>query len=295
MTGFASWASNSLGDCGLRQPSERGQKQQRQLVLGPAAPDLAREGEPVHLRHHHVEHGDVEPLARPRSARAPRSGSSTATGSIPHERACRVTISRFVALSSTTRIRLPRELRQRVVVRDLRRHLSRLDGSAMWKVDPLPSSLSTRRSSRPSARRGASRWRARARSAVAARRRGVDLAERREQPVHPVLRDPDAGVPNRELELGRSRPAGRLGVDERRRPRPASVNLTAFESRLSSTWRRRAASPTIPAGASSSMRQPSSISFSHARGATMSSAPSTHSRRSNGSCSSSSLPASIFE
>ena len=57
---------------------------------------------------------------------------------------------------------------------------------------------------------------------------------------------------------------------------PSSVNLTAFESRLSSTCRRRASSPTSPAGASSSMRQPSSISFSHARGATISSAPSTH-------------------
>ena len=76
---------------------------------------------------------------------------------------------------------------------------------------------------------------------------------------------------------------------------PALGELDRVRERFSSTCLRRASSPTMPAGASSSIRQPSSSSFSQARGATMSSAPSTQSRRLNGSCSRSSLPASIFE
>ena len=49
------------------------------------------------------------------------------------------------------------------------------------------------------------------------------------------------------------------------------------------------------AGTSSSIRQASSMSLPTARGATISSALSTQSRKSNGRDSSSSLPASIFE
>ena len=76
---------------------------------------------------------------------------------------------------------------------------------------------------------------------------------------------------------------------------PRSVNLTALDSRLSSTWRSRAASPSTPAGTPSPTRQPSSIPFSEALRATMSSEPSTQSRRSKGARSSSSLPTSILE
>ena len=50
---------------------------------------------------------------------------------------------------------------------------------------------------------------------------------------------------------------------------PRSVNFTAFESRLRSTCRSRTPSPRIPAGTLSSTRQPSSTTFSVARGATM--------------------------
>ena len=49
-------------------------------------------------------------------------------------------------------------------------------------------------------------------AAVAARGRCVDLAERLEQPVHPILRDPDAGVADGEVQAMLSA-AGRLGVD----------------------------------------------------------------------------------
>ena len=49
-------------------------------------------------------------------------------------------------------------------------------------------------------------------TAVAARGRGVDLAEGREQPVHPVPGDADPRVPNGELEPVRARPGG-LGRD----------------------------------------------------------------------------------
>jgi hypothetical protein len=41
---------------------------------------------------------------------------------------------------------------------------------------------------------------AEARAAIPAGRRSVDLAERLEQPAQPVLGDPDAGVPDREME-----------------------------------------------------------------------------------------------
>ena len=49
-------------------------------------------------------------------------------------------------------------------------------------------------------------------AAVAPSRGGVDLAEGREQPVHPILRDPDAGIADGELDAPGALP-GRLGVD----------------------------------------------------------------------------------
>ena len=89
-------------------------------------------------------------------------------------------------------------------------------------------------------------------------------------------------------------PSRRRALTERTTS-PRSVNLTAFESRFRSTWRRRVTSPTIAAGAPSPTRYARSRPFSAARVATRSSAPSTHSRRSNGWDSSSSFPASILE
>ena len=47
----------------LRQPAQRGQQDEGELVLVTMPADLAREGEAVHLRHHQVEDGDVEALA----------------------------------------------------------------------------------------------------------------------------------------------------------------------------------------------------------------------------------------
>ena len=50
-------------------------------------------------------------------------------------------------------------------------------------------------------------------TAEPARGRRVHLAERREEPVHPVRRDPDSGVAHRKLEPVGARSA-RIGLDE---------------------------------------------------------------------------------
>ena len=119
-------------------------------------------------------------------------------------------------------------------------------------------------------------------AAVAARRRRVGLRERLEQPVA-------SGPPGCRCRCRGPRSVSRCasGAARLRRRRvtttsPRSVNLTALDSRLSSTCRSRVASPTMPAGTPSSTRQPSSSSFSAARGRDESSASSTQSRRSNG-------------
>ena len=44
----------------MRQAPQRGEQQEWKLLRAPPAPDLARQGQPVHIRHHHVEHGDVD-------------------------------------------------------------------------------------------------------------------------------------------------------------------------------------------------------------------------------------------
>ena len=67
------------------------------------------------------------------------------------------------------------------------------------------------------------------------------------------------------------------------RPRPASVNLTAFDSRLSTIWRSRPSSPTIARGRSvGRSRRRARCRFAAAVGARTSSAPSMHGARSNG-------------
>ena len=61
---------------------------------------------------------------------------------------------------------------------------------------------------------------------------------------------------------------------------PDSVNLTALESRLVSTWRRRPRSPLTIAGTSSSIQAISSRPLPWACGASISQVSSTASRRS---------------
>jgi hypothetical protein len=80
----------------------------------------------------------------PASIRASASeGLSTAIGRIAHDRACRLTISRFVALSSTTRSRLPLSASS-PSGEPVSAGISAASAvTAMWNVDPVPSSLST--------------------------------------------------------------------------------------------------------------------------------------------------------
>ncbi len=139
LNGFDTGAENSSVRLGVGEPTERGQKYQRRLRRSLYRRISRASAQTVHLRHHHVQYADIEPLARGTSSRA-APGSSAATGSIPHDRACLLTISRFVVLSSTIRIRLPRSAGS----------VSALAGastgsamSVMRKVDPCPSTLST--------------------------------------------------------------------------------------------------------------------------------------------------------
>ena len=76
---------------------------------------------------------------------------------------------------------------------------------------------------------------------------------------------------------------------------PCSVYLTAFETRLPSTWRRRSTSPTTAPGTVGSTRQTSSSFLLSARPAKTSPTCSANSRTSKTSRTSSILPASIFE
>ncbi len=84
--------------------------------------------------------------------------------------------------------------------------------------------------------------------AVAAGRRGVDLAERGEQSIHPVGRDPDARVAHRQVDSVPSRARlRRLGVHGQDDLAPFG-ELDGVVSRLIRIWRRRAGSPTTHVG-----------------------------------------------
>ena len=76
---------------------------------------------------------------------------------------------------------------------------------------------------------------------------------------------------------------------------PSAVNLTALETRLVRICWRRKWSPTTFSGARRSMKARSSMPLARAFSASMSTAASTASESVNSACSSSSLPASIFD
>ncbi len=77
--------------------------------------------------------------------------------------------------------------------------------------------------------------------------------------------------------------------------RPRSVNLTALDTRLITTWRRRAESPRSHAGSPGSTDSSSSTPFSLAATSTVAQPSAIVSRRAKSVVSSSILPASIFE
>ena len=188
----------------LRQSPERGQEQQRQLGLVAVLPDLSRQGEPVHVRHHHVEHGHVERLAlgdqlECGDRQLDCDGLHPPRQRVPGDD---LAVRRVVVDDQDP---LAGEMREAFVERNLRRHVGRGDGER----DPERRSLLLLALDRDRAAHQVHEA-LRDREAEAgppepARRRCVDLAEGGEEPVHPVRGDPDARVADGELDPVRAR------------------------------------------------------------------------------------------
>ena len=117
LTGFASCAANSLGAAHLRRGDRARSASTSGSSCRPERADLAREREAVHLGHPHVERRRRRSARPRRSARAPPTAARPRPGCIPQDRAWRLTISRLVALSSTTSSRLPSSWRRLCVAR----------------------------------------------------------------------------------------------------------------------------------------------------------------------------------
>ena len=162
-----------------------------------------------------------------------------------------VMIRRFVALSSTTRIRQPRMLRSGAGGGASGSDVGR-GREAQAERAALAGDAGARRGQRAAHRLGeaAADRQAEARPAVAPRDRRVDLAERLEELVHPVRGDADAGVADLDRRSSTAPGAARLGASPStdRTTSPCSVNLIAFDRRLRTIWRSRPASPTIASG-----------------------------------------------
>ena len=174
-------------------------------------PDLACEGEPVGLGHHQVEDGHVERLAFLDPGERVGGGRDRHGLHAPRSRVARhdLAVRRVVVHHEEP---LAGELRHRArhghASRQLRCFRGELDVEgrslallALHPHRPVHQLDETLRDGEPEP--GA---------AVAAGGGGVDLAEGREQPLHPVLGDADPGVANGELESVRARP-GWVGAD----------------------------------------------------------------------------------
>ena len=123
-----------------RRVAERGEQDQRQV--GMRAPDLAREREAVHVRHLHVDHGDVEAIAladpgeriraaprkRRRASPMPWPGGSRSRG----WSRCRPPRGGAGPRAAPLRRSRPGATGAR----------PRRASSVTWNVDPLPTSLS---------------------------------------------------------------------------------------------------------------------------------------------------------
>ena len=146
------------------------------------------------LRHQHVERRRGRSV-RPRARRAPPRRRDAITVCMPHAPRSAVMSRRFVALSSTTSARRPSNdpsRRSAVGVMSVRSGLERHVERAALAGDARCSSAVTRPAHQlgeaPADREPEPR------AAVPAGGRRVDLAERLEEPAHPVGRDADAGV-----------------------------------------------------------------------------------------------------
>ena len=163
-------------------------------------------------------------------------------------------------------------------------------GTMARKLEPSPGALST--SMRPPMRSTMRREIARPEPGAAelAGRAAVGLLEFAEDARLLLRRDADAGVAHLEDDFSAAGPASTMTPTP-----PVSVNLMALPARLSSTWRKRVASPMTRSGSRSSTSEAISRPLACARGPSSSTTSSTRSVSENGCVSSSSLPASILE
>ena len=172
----------------------------------------------VQLRHEEVEQRDVELARRRGPRRAPRSATRCRDVVIAQRSSCAARIRRLVALSSTTRTRRParsdagaRRVRGTAMPAPSSSRIDQVERRALARHAALSAS------SEPSIASARRRLiaRPRPRAAVAAARSMRRLAERLEQPVHPVGGDADARV----ADVDRRSPSGRSVP-----PRPRSMS-----------------------------------------------------------------------
>ena len=202
---------------------------------------------PSMLGHEHVEDGEVERAARrdtqrERLARRRRSPATVDAPALEQRRRrsggwwrCR----RRRGPGSRARLATSGAGRRR-----RRGSVRRRTGRSSRKVLPSPAMPVLVGGQRAAHRLGepAADREAEARPAVPPRDRRVGLAERLEQPVHPVRRDADAGVADldRRSSTGpRRRASAPASPSTDSTTSPCSVNLTAFDSRLRTIWRSR--------------------------------------------------------
>ena len=195
---------------------------------------------------------------------------------------------RFVALSSTTRTRSPRRRAGRRDAAERDAPVATPKRAVKWKREPRPGSLST--VMRPPIS-------------------STSCAEiERPRPVPPYSRvvEPSAWANASKISCCFSRgmpmpvsatrkpsttaPASSASFSTCTTTSPWSVNLIAFPTRLTSTWRSRGASPTRRSGTSGAMRPVSSRPFWWARRPSVRSVSPSASRGSNSVGRSSSAP-----
>ena len=183
----------------LLPPAERRQQDQRQSLRVAVPPDLPRHCEPVELRHLHVENREVERIATPDPLERLRRRAGLAREHAP-----------------ALYVRLQDPPVRRVVVEDQHAPAFQRGGRGLFVPSHRPGGGRRRdrevedgplagtalrpdatphRLGQPPADREPQ-----AGPAEAARRRLVGLRERLEERLDPLLRHPDAGVPEREVQ-----------------------------------------------------------------------------------------------
>ena len=203
-------------------PSELKQDQ-RQRRAGCARGSRCASVDAVHLRHVHVEDGDVERLALRRATPAPRAASPSARDCMPHSARLQDEHARLVALSSTTSSALALQLRLHADEVAVRAAGASAAGATRvkQKVEPLPApSLSTHMRAAHQLDQPPADRQAEAGAAVLARGRGVGLREGLEERSDLVGGDADAGVAHGEREADASA-GSRLARSPPAPPRPA--------------------------------------------------------------------------